>query len=178
VVALVERQAELLEDALHVLLDRARRDDELLAATLASLPPGRHCFEFRHPSWFVPEVYALLRAHGAALVIGHDGRRPLQTLELTADFTFVRFHEGTRGRNGNYSHAEIEEWAGRLERWSREADVFAYYNNDWEGYAIENASYLRSALRTAATRASLPNGLRTNDVAGSASASSPSTSSV
>lgn len=37
------------------------RNDERLASALASLPPGRHCFEFRHPSWFLEEVYAVLR---------------------------------------------------------------------------------------------------------------------
>lgn len=44
------------------------RDDARLAAALeavASRPPGRHAFEFRHASWFVPEVEALLRDHGS-----------------------------------------------------------------------------------------------------------------
>ncbi len=27
-----------------------------------------------------------------------------------------------------------------------EGDVFAYFNNDWEGYAIENALYLKERL--------------------------------
>jgi uncharacterized protein YecE (DUF72 family) len=30
-----------------------------LAAALDALPPGRHCFEFRHPSWFSDEVLEL-----------------------------------------------------------------------------------------------------------------------
>src|SRR5215208_6800903 len=34
-----------------------KRDDELLGRTLGALPPGRHCFEFRHPSWFSAGVY-------------------------------------------------------------------------------------------------------------------------
>jgi uncharacterized protein YecE (DUF72 family) len=58
----------------------------------------------------------------------------------------VRFHAGTRGRNGNYSHAELEEWAVRLEAWSSEREVLAYFNNDWEGYAIENAQHLKRRL--------------------------------
>ena len=33
-----------------------------------------------------------------------------------------------------------------LELWSSEVDVFAYFNNDWEGYAIENALYLKRSL--------------------------------
>ena len=39
-----------------------RRDDERLAAALEQLPAGRHCFEFRHESWFTDDVYELLRA--------------------------------------------------------------------------------------------------------------------
>ena len=65
---------------------------------------------------------------------------------MTADFTFVRFHGGTRGANGNYSHAELDDWATRIESWSHRVEVFAYFNNDWEGYAIENALYLKRRL--------------------------------
>jgi uncharacterized protein YecE (DUF72 family) len=120
-----------------------RRDDELLADALARLPRGRHCFEFRHESWFAPEVYELLRSAGAALVIGDDPRRPFQTHELTADWTYLRFHRGARGRRGNYSESELEGWARRIEGWRRKVDVYAYFNNDWEGFAVRNALWLR-----------------------------------
>jgi uncharacterized protein YecE (DUF72 family) len=123
-----------------------RRDDERLAAALARLPPGRHCFEFRHAGWFAEDVYALLREHGVALVIGDHPRRPFQTHELTTDWTFVRFHSGTRGRNGNYSDTEVAEWAERIGAWARRANVYAYFNNDWEGYAIKNAQRLAKLL--------------------------------
>jgi uncharacterized protein YecE (DUF72 family) len=123
-----------------------RRDDERLANALGELPPGRHCFEFRHESWFAPEVYELLRGAGAALVIGDDPRRPFQTHELTADWTYIRFHSGSRGRRGNYSESELEEWAQRIDRWRREHDVYAYFNNDWEGFAIKNALWLKRRL--------------------------------
>jgi uncharacterized protein YecE (DUF72 family) len=106
------------------------RDDERLASALEALPPGRHCFEFRHESWFTDEVYALLRAHGAALVIGDAVNRPFQTFDLTADWTFVRFH-GSRGPGGDYTDEELETWKGRLDAWRREVDVYAYFNNDW-----------------------------------------------
>jgi uncharacterized protein YecE (DUF72 family) len=122
------------------------RNDERLASALERLPPGRHCFEFRHPSWFVAQVYGLLRDHDAALVIGDDPRRPFQTHELTADWTFVRFHRGRRGRNGNYSRTELEEWKRRIAAWRSEVDVYAYFNNDWEGYAVENARWLQRHL--------------------------------
>jgi uncharacterized protein YecE (DUF72 family) len=123
-----------------------RRDDERLAFALEHLPPGRHAFEFRHESWFADDVLAALRAHGVALVIGDHPERPWQRHELTADFSFVRLHYGHRGRRGNYSATELDEWARELSRLARRAEVFAYFNNDWEGFAVRNARGLQERL--------------------------------
>jgi uncharacterized protein YecE (DUF72 family) len=123
-----------------------RRDDERLAGALDRLPPGRHCFEFRHESWFVPETYARLREYGVALVVGDHPARPWQAHEITAEWTFIRFHYGRRGRNGNYSERELDEWSERIRGWRRRVDVFAYFNNDWEGYAVRNGLGLQARL--------------------------------
>jgi uncharacterized protein YecE (DUF72 family) len=123
-----------------------RRDDERLASALEHVPPGRHCFEFRHPSWFDEDVYAVLRERGVALVIGDSPKRTFQTHELTADWTFLRFHHGHRGRGGNYSERELEDWKRRIAAWRATVDVYAYFNNDWEGYAVRNALWLRQRL--------------------------------
>ena len=123
-----------------------RRDDERLAGALDALPKGRHAFEFRHESWFVPEVYKLLRKHRVALVIGDHPNRPFQSHERTTDWTFVRLHYGSRGRKGNYSDAELNTWARRLGQWRRQAEVFVYCNNDWEGFALNNARRLKRSL--------------------------------
>jgi uncharacterized protein YecE (DUF72 family) len=128
-------------------------DPDRLSSTLEQLHDGRrHAFEFRHPSWFRAETYSLLREHRAALVIAdRPAVNTFQSHELTADYTFVRFHAGTRGRNGNYSRSELEAWAEQLDVWSRKVDVFAYFNNDWEGYAIRNALFLKRQLREGMT---------------------------
>ena len=126
-----------------------RRDDDRLRSALEQLPPGRHCFEFRHESWFVPEVYELLRSHEAALVIGDHPERPFQAHELTTDWAFVRFHYGRRGRNGNYSERELEEWAQRIDGWRQRAEVYAYFNNDWRGYAVKNGLWLKNRFAKA-----------------------------
>jgi uncharacterized protein YecE (DUF72 family) len=124
-----------------------RRDDERLASALAALPGGRHCFEFRHPSWFVDAIYDLLRSRGAALVIGDRPEvKEFQTYEFTTSWTYVRFHHGSRGRRGNYSESELEEWARRFENWSRELEIYAYFNNDWEVFAVRNALWLKRRL--------------------------------
>jgi uncharacterized protein YecE (DUF72 family) len=125
-----------------------RRDDERLANALAALPrEQRHCFEFRHPSWFVEDVYELLRAHAVALVIGDRPEvKEFQAHVFTTDWTLVRFHYGSRGLRGNYSETELEEWAQRFENWSREVEIFAYFNNDWEVFAVRNALWLKRRL--------------------------------
>jgi uncharacterized protein YecE (DUF72 family) len=125
-----------------------RRDDERLGAALDALPTElRHAFEFRHASWFAPDVTALLRERNAALVIAD---RPeihgFQTHELTADFAYVRLHSGSRSRRGNYSERELDEWANRVRRFAENGDVHAYFNNDWEGFAVANALGLKARL--------------------------------
>ena len=70
----------------------------------------------------------------------------LDARDLTAGFTFVRFHAGNAG-NGNYGHGELDVWARRIEAWHGEGrDVYAYFNNDWEGFAVENALTLLGQL--------------------------------
>ncbi|MDX6411918.1 MAG: hypothetical protein QOE91_1434, partial [Gaiellaceae bacterium] len=124
-----------------------KRDDERLATACAAFPAGRHCVEFRHPSWFADDVYAILREHGVALVIGDRPEvKDFQAHVVTADWTFVRFHYGSRGRRGNYSESELKEWARQFVQWRREVDVFAYFNNDWEGFAVRNALRLKELL--------------------------------
>ena len=85
-------------------------------------------------------------AHDVALVIGDHPHRPFQTTERTADWTYVRFHHGHRGRRGNYSDRELEGWARRIRTWSRTGDVYAYFNNDWEAFAVRNAERLERML--------------------------------
>lgn len=67
----------------------------------------------------------------------------VQAHEITADFTYVRFHHGHRGRRGNYSQTEIGDWASRIAGWAESVDVYAYFNNDWETFAPRNARALR-----------------------------------
>jgi uncharacterized protein YecE (DUF72 family) len=122
------------------------RDDERLASALDALPPGRHCFEFRHPSWFAPPVRELLAEHGASLAIGDDKRRPLPATAPVGKFAYLRLHYGHRGRAGNYSEAELDEWRRRIAAWRSRREVFVYLNNDWKGYAPANATYLRRGL--------------------------------
>lgn len=116
-----------------------QRDDARLEAALGALTPGRHCFEFRHPSWFAEPVLRALRERDVALVVADDPEVSFGVRKPIASWAYVRFHRGSRGRRGNYSSAELDTWRRRIAAWRSRADVFAYFNNDWEAFAPRNA---------------------------------------
>jgi uncharacterized protein YecE (DUF72 family) len=115
----------------------AQRLDEFLTVAPRSL---RWAVEFRNPSWLCDEVYAVLERHQAALCI-HDMIAEHPRI-LTADWTYLRYH-GQR-YSGSYSRQQLTAGAkwmkGRIESGT---DVFAYFNNDAQGYAVKNAADLR-----------------------------------
>ena len=137
------RESGKLGPVLWQLPENFKRDEEKLAALLPTLPRARHCFEFRHPSWFTAPVYELLERHGAGLVIAHDHRRELPPAAPVGPLVYLRLHYGARGRAGNYSAAELETWRRRIAAWRSRRPVFAYLNNDWQGFAPRNALALK-----------------------------------
>jgi uncharacterized protein YecE (DUF72 family) len=116
---------------------------ERLANFLGLLPKGRRCtIEFRHPSWYAPEVFQLLEAHDVALCISdhHDAPSPW---EVTASFVYVRAH-GPGGRYyGRYGEPELKTLAHAIKGW-REAGktVFCYFDNDIRSAAPKDAESL------------------------------------
>ena len=100
-------------------------DIQKLEVFLSVLPRGvTAAFEFRHDSWFVDEVYRLLRKHTAALCI-HDADDHTTPMELTAGFTYVRL------RRSEYSDTRRREWQDRIRSWARDGiEVFAYIKHE------------------------------------------------
>jgi uncharacterized protein YecE (DUF72 family) len=96
-------------------------DVDRLKVFLEVLPPDfKASFEFRNDSWFIPEVYQLLRHHGKILCI-HDTDEGCTPLQITAGATCVRL------RRSQYSGAQREEWRTRWREWAADGiDVFAY----------------------------------------------------
>ena len=106
----------------------------------------RHSFEFRHKTWFVDDVYLLLKKHNMALVIA-DSPKWLKVEKITADFRYTRFHSGKILYGSNYSDEELEQWAEKLSAWhSQSMDIYAYFNNDFNAYAPKNAIRLKRLL--------------------------------
>jgi uncharacterized protein YecE (DUF72 family) len=108
--------------------------------------PGKHkyVFEFRDESWFVPEVYQLLHRYKTAFCI-HDFSDMKVPLEITTNFTYIRFHGPTGAKYfGSYSSPQLREWVKRIEDWSRHLSaIYIYFNNDPGGEAVKNALELK-----------------------------------
>ena len=122
-----------------------KRDDDRLAMFLASLPRDLRCaLEVRDASWYVEDVYELLRTANVALVHaeGEAKPSPIDTIGTTADFAYVRL----RRREG-YTRHRLKTWAARLGA-IRDAgmDVYAYFRHDEDGSNALAAMRLRDAL--------------------------------
>ena len=115
-------------------------DLERLDATLRLFKPSvRVAVEFRDETWFTRETADLLERRGAALCLADSPRRK-QPAWRTAEWGFVRFHEGAGSHAPGYERDALRRWAARIaELWSRDDDVYVYFNNDAAGYAIRDA---------------------------------------
>ena len=141
-----------------------RADVARLERTLSLFPTDvRIAFEPRHASWETEEVRTLLEERGAALCLA-DRRGLLGADWRTADWGYVRFHEGRAEPRPCYSGDELRGWAERIAAlWGPRADVFVYFNNDPLGCAIRDALRFAECLREVgleATRVPLPDDIR------------------
>lgn len=135
---------EKLGPILVQLPPRWNADPDRLAAFVEATPRvHRWVLEVRDRRWLQPAVFDVLRTRGWALCI-HD-LLPDHPWEMTADFCYLRFHGVDYG--GCYTEAQLEAVADRLRPWlDAGRDVYAYFNNDREGFAVVNALSLRSRL--------------------------------
>ncbi len=105
----------------------------------------RNVVEFRHKSWWNEDVYQAFRQTGTIFCSCSGPRLPDELIK-TADDIYVRFHGITQWYRHNYSKAELAVWAQRIKDSGAER-VWAYFNNDRDGYAIKNAHELLRQLK-------------------------------
>jgi uncharacterized protein YecE (DUF72 family) len=148
----IERLGPHLGPTLVQLPPRWRRNVERLDEFLTVAPKRfRWAVELREPSWVHDDVFEVLRRHGAALCL-HDLLAD-HPWERTTDWTYVRFH-GPDALNvkywGAYTGRRLWRVADRLQRWLDDGiDVYAYFNNDYHGHAVTDATWLRDRLAAA-----------------------------
>jgi uncharacterized protein YecE (DUF72 family) len=121
-----------------------RCDLKRLEEFLKILPQSfRQAFEFRNQTWLNLGVYKLLRKYKVAVVFQDYPDWPM-TEKVTASFIYLRFHGRTGLYSSCYTKKELLVWAQKIKDWLKQGrDVYAYFNNDALGYAIENAQTLK-----------------------------------
>jgi len=142
-------RAKLLKGKLGPLLyqlpQNMKRDYQALEDFLKMLPKDAcHVFEFRHNSWFDDGIFNLLSYSNAGFCI-YDMPDFSTPVVATSDFAYMRFHGSQRLYGSDYSDEELEEWARQIAS-SKVRAVYAYFNNDAEGFAIKNALTFRHFL--------------------------------
>jgi uncharacterized protein YecE (DUF72 family) len=140
-----------------------RHDDKLKAGAWTktdAVRPVRHAVEIRHPTFMVPEFFALLRRHNIAFVFADTAGKWPYAEDLTADFVYCRLHGAEQLYVSGYTGKEIEWWAKRIEHWRKgqqprdaklvadrrakggHRDVYVYFDNDAKVHAPFNAKSL------------------------------------
>jgi uncharacterized protein YecE (DUF72 family) len=145
-----------LGPVLYQLPPDLQRNDDRLRQFVDALPAHlvwqgrrrrlRHVLEFRHPSWYTAATYDTLSAHGVSLCL-HDKLGSGIEAPSIGPLTDVRFHGASGRYHGRYRITVLERWAARLtEEQRRGRAVWALFNNDPEGAAIEDARSLRALI--------------------------------
>lgn len=132
-----------------------------LQHTLSLFPSDwRLAVEVRHESWFSESVYDVLRRFDAAFVLADSPKRELPVVR-TADWGYLRLHEGRGRPRPCYTERALEKWAETLASvYDPEPDVFVFFNNDPRGCAVRDAGVFAKLCdrlglpRTRAPRAS------------------------
>jgi uncharacterized protein YecE (DUF72 family) len=106
----------------------------------------RNVVEFRHRSWWRPRVYDALRDAGLIFCSCSGPRLPEELVETTEQDVYVRFHGTKQWYRHDYTTEELAVWVKRIKE-SGATRVWAYFNNDRNGYAIKNARTLLRLLK-------------------------------
>jgi len=146
--------------------ENLKRLEEFLKLITKNLYPKpytlKFAFEFRHKSFCDEKIYKLLKKYNVAWVIADSPRYPyIETLKkfrsgrsaeggnrpradvVTADFVYIRMHGSKIMFASKYTKEELKDLAKKIKKWLKQKlDVYVYFNNDFRGYAIENAKEL------------------------------------
>jgi uncharacterized protein YecE (DUF72 family) len=128
-----------------------RFDPGVAKAFLQLLASYRDTAEFaleaRHDSWFTPESLSLLRRYGIPGVIADSGRRFAGTEAPMNAIVYLRFH-GPDGRyHASYTTDALTAYAQKITGWlAEERQIWAFFNNDFDGHAVQNARELKALI--------------------------------
>jgi uncharacterized protein YecE (DUF72 family) len=116
-----------------------KKDLPRLQEFVAQLPPGlRAALEFRHESWFSPDVYDALRARDAALCLA-ESEELATPVEETSSWGYLRL------RRQDYDDAALASWAERLRARGWQT-AYVFFKHEDEGKGPKLAARFRELL--------------------------------
>jgi len=104
----------------------------------------KNVIEFREKSWFRKEVYEELKKANIIFCIVSSPILPEEFVKTSKD-VYIRFHGKTAWYRYNYSLSELKEWVERIKK-AKPEDLWAYFNNDANAFAVENCLQLKKML--------------------------------
>jgi len=162
------KRLKSVKDAWKKFLLRAKKLEEKLGPILLQFPPSFKCddknfkrleiflnyinrnlkvaFEFRHQSWYCQKVKNILIRNQKAQVIAYSSEYPNKKL-ITAPYIYIRMHGPEKLFSSNYNSNELKKLSAKIKKWPAD-EVFIYFNNDYKGYALENARFLKEELNS------------------------------
>jgi uncharacterized protein YecE (DUF72 family) len=106
----------------------------------------RYAVEFRDPRWHRDDVLSILDRHKVALCVADIGG-VTAPCEVTADFAYVRLHGPGAAYRGRYGKNGLRPWLSRALAWASQGiDVYIYFDNDEQAFAIEDATLMKGLL--------------------------------
>ncbi len=118
--------------------------DECLGCFPAEI---RVAVEPRHESWWTGEVRDVLAARNAALCWADRTGTAVTPLWRTADWGYLRCHEGDGDPWPRYRESSLRAWTDRIAAtWAEGLDVYVYFNNDQGGAAPRDAASFAAAV--------------------------------
>jgi uncharacterized protein YecE (DUF72 family) len=116
------------------------KDAERLATFLELLPVRwRAAVEFRHESWFEPEVYQILADHQVALVSAETEEQEEVPFAATTTWGYLRL------RKPEYGDGELRAWESRIkaQAWDR---VYVFFKHEDEATGPRLANRFRQVF--------------------------------
>ena len=134
---------------LYQLPPSLKSDLPLLEEFLKILPKGLdQVIEFRDRSWFNEKTFSLLGKYNVAYCIVSMPGLP-ELFELTTGFLYIRFHGRENLYSSLYSDKELNQWVRKIHCGLVGKNIkrlYAYFNNDYNAYAVKNALRFRELL--------------------------------
>jgi uncharacterized protein YecE (DUF72 family) len=120
-----------------------RLEDLLLYLDGQSLVVNPVCvFEFRNGTWLSDDVFEVLHRYGAHLCLSDWPELSVEDPHGAATIYLRRHGPGVRYASG-YTDTMLKRDAKRIWQWAEEGkEIYGYFNNDAEGWAVRDAKRL------------------------------------